>query len=175
LGCPFSIFFRKGNQVKNKSSGRTKIFQTASRRFDRAPGCVGRAVDVYVWIWESSSVGNPLPMRESQIGNSSVSAGIVASRDDFGEAPGEAVAQVSKPAVSLTSKLAERVRMACGFGNPRHSRLGSLRYFAEYKRRSNRKPNSTLAKLLFGRAAHEIRGIVGASTAFVLRHLRIGK
>ena len=32
-----------------------------------------------------------------------------------------------------------------------------------------------LAGLVFGRAAHEIRGIVGASTAFVLRHVRIGE
>ena len=40
------------------------------------------------------------------------------------------VAQVSKPAVSPISKSAGRpaFRGASGFGNPRHSRLGSLRY-----------------------------------------------
>jgi hypothetical protein len=37
------------------------------------------------------------------------------------------VAQVSKPAVSPTSKSAPCIA-ASGFGNPRHSRLGSLRY-----------------------------------------------
>jgi hypothetical protein len=37
------------------------------------------------------------------------------------------VAQVSKPAVSPTSKSASDIA-AGGFGNPRHSRLGSLRY-----------------------------------------------
>ena len=47
------------------------------------------------------------------------------------------VAQVSKPAVSPISKSAgryqfERVGLArvCGFGNPRYSRLGSLRHGA---------------------------------------------
>jgi len=42
------------------------------------------------------------------------------------------VAQVSKPAVSPTSKSAElqTVRATRGFGNPRYSRLGSLRYIA---------------------------------------------
>ncbi|MEK7706423.1 MAG: hypothetical protein AAB380_00300, partial [Verrucomicrobiota bacterium] len=40
-----------------------------------------------------------------------------------------AVAQVSKPAVSPTSKSAGAgASVACGFGNPRYSRLGSLRY-----------------------------------------------
>ena len=39
------------------------------------------------------------------------------------------VAQVSKPAVSPTSKSAGTRRCTrSGFGNPRHSRLGSLRY-----------------------------------------------
>src|SRR5581483_5041407 len=50
------------------------------------------------------------------------------------------VAQVSKPAVSPISKSAARrslgerrkVRPASGFGNPRYSRLGSLRYVAAF-------------------------------------------
>src|SRR5581483_4657439 len=53
-----------------------------------------------------------------------------------GPHPNHDVAQVSKPAVSPISKSAARrslgerrkVRLASGFGNPRHSRLGSLRY-----------------------------------------------
>jgi len=44
----------------------------------------------------------------AQICNLSVSGGIVAGCDDFRDAPGEAVAQVSKPAVSPTSKSAAR-------------------------------------------------------------------
>ena len=43
------------------------------------------------------------------------------------------VAQASKPAVSPTSKSAGRRLRRCvsGFGNPRYSRLGSLRYAAK--------------------------------------------
>ena len=52
-------------------------------------------------------------------------------RGFFRQRPLDFVAQVSKPAVSPTSKSAGRTgsRAASGFGNPRHSRLGSLRYF----------------------------------------------
>ena len=58
---------------------------------------------------------------------------------------------------------------AAGDGAARHP------YHRARRRSGSRKPNSTLARLLFGRVAHEIRGIVGASTAFVLRYLRIGE
>jgi hypothetical protein len=60
------------------------------------------------------------------------------------------VAQVSKPAVSPTSKSAPCIA-ASGFGNPRHSRLGSLRY-AKHIRRSALTFLAVSARRIIGRS-----------------------
>src|SRR5947207_4946087 len=60
------------------------------------------------------------------------------------------VTQVSKPAVSPTSsRQTVLCSGACGFGNPRDSRFGNLRYVIAFAPRSTKSHAQTIPKLLY--------------------------
>ena len=76
------------------------------------------------------------------------------------------VAQVSKPAVSPISKSARRAT-ACGLrvGNPRYSRLGSLRYSGSESRRAKSRREESQGDSIIqpGVARHELPWVCGTT------------